>query len=201
MKTIEMLSFCPNLCPVLTDEQREYYMDMATNLVNNVPAVPVENEDSDYADVVDKGHCLVVKVAANQLHLIQATVIPIEPGMDEWFIHEYTPRPIDCTDEYPYPSRFLPAKTAELKGWSKTAGFMHVILYTKEQLAKEGMEIKADYGMVTINAEYGLKETPLAPHTMLRNVDTKFGGNGEWTFNHDELAESFRFYSRHIRIK
>lgn len=194
------LSFTANLCPVFTDEQREYYIQKAMWLVNNVEHMPIA-EANDMTLVVDKGHCLVVKVAANKLHNIPATVIPIKAGMEEWFIWEYEERPILYTNEYPYPTRFLPKKTAELKGWNEPANFMHVILYTKAQLAKEGMEITADYGVVTINAEYSMKETPMAPHTLLRNVDTKYGGNGEWTFNHDELAESFRFYAQHIRVK
>jgi len=200
MKTIEILPFAKNLCPLFNEEQREYYRVMAQSMINSVKAVPL-TEANDSTMVVDKGYCLVVKVAANQTHNIPATVIPIKAGMEEFFIYEYSPRPIDCTNEYPYPTRFLPQKTAEMMEWAEPANFMHCILYSKEQLKKEDMEIDSDYGLVTINAEFSLKETPIAPHSLIRNVDTKYGGNGEWEFNHDELAESFRFYSRHIRIK
>lgn len=195
MKTVEMLSFCPKLCPALTDEQREDYMSDALGMINN----PGSWQDH----IVDKGHCFVVKVPCRLSDKIPATVIKLQPWMESFVVWEYSERPIEETNEYPYPTRHLPKSVFEKAGvpqWTN-AGYLHVILYTREQLKKEGMEISADYGMVTINAEEGLEESPMAPHSLLRNVDTKYGGNGQWEFDHDELAESFRYYATHIRVK
>ena len=59
------------------------------------------------------------------------------------------------------------------------ADYLVVILYSREQLAKEGTAIAADWGVVGCMYTAEPVETPMAPITMLRNaLGVEEGGSG-----------------------
>jgi hypothetical protein len=59
------------------------------------------------------------------------------------------------------------------------AGYLVVILYSREQLAKEGAPIDADWGVVGCLYTMQPEEIPMAPVTMMRNaLGVEEGGSG-----------------------
>ncbi len=77
------------------------------------------------------------------------------------------------------------------------AEYLLVILYDREQLAKEGVRISADWGVVGCLATLEPKETPLAPITMLRNaLGVEEGGSGV-PLDREAYLASVDFWSRH----
>jgi hypothetical protein len=59
------------------------------------------------------------------------------------------------------------------------AAYLIVILYSREQLAKEGTAIAADWGIVGCMYTMEPQETPMAPVTMMRNaLGVAEGGSG-----------------------
>ena len=59
------------------------------------------------------------------------------------------------------------------------AGYLVVIVYSREQLAKEGTSIDADWGVVGCLYTAGPEEIPMAPITMMRNaLGVGEGGSG-----------------------
>lgn len=59
------------------------------------------------------------------------------------------------------------------------ATYLIPILYSREQLAKEGTVIDADWGVVGCMYTAELEETPMAPITMMRNaLGVEEGGSG-----------------------
>ena len=59
------------------------------------------------------------------------------------------------------------------------AEYLIVILYSREQLAKEGTSITADWGIVGCMYTMEVQETPMTPVTMMRNaLGVKEGGSG-----------------------
>lgn len=59
------------------------------------------------------------------------------------------------------------------------AGYFVVILYSREQLAKEGVSIDADWGVVGCLYTAEPEEIPMAPITMMRNaLGVEEGGSG-----------------------
>lgn len=59
------------------------------------------------------------------------------------------------------------------------AGYLVVILYSREQMAKEGTAVDADWGVVGCLATAEPEEIPMAPITMMRNaLGVEEGGSG-----------------------
>lgn len=59
------------------------------------------------------------------------------------------------------------------------AGYLIPILYSREQLAKEGSPIEADFGIVGCMYTSEPEEIPMAPITMMRNaLGVEEGGSG-----------------------
>ena len=81
------------------------------------------------------------------------------------------------------------------------AGFIHLILYSKEQLEKEGDRIHADWGIVSING--GIQESlaPMKPITALRNaLGVEEGGSGV-SLDRERYRTSVAFWKEHIAIR
>ncbi|TXH06291.1 MAG: DUF3228 family protein [Nevskiaceae bacterium] len=82
-----------------------------------------------------------------------------------------------------YESR-SPAELAVLTRWFEgvqppVAHYLIPILYSREQLAKEGTKIKADWGVVGCLYTLAPEEIPMAPITMMRNaLGVDEGGSG-----------------------
>jgi len=96
----------------------------------------------------------------------------------------------------------IPFKSEWVEGVdAPNAKWFDVILYTKEQLAKEGIEIEADYGIVSINTEmeYGVS-SPIATNTQLRNaIGIEFGGNGT-PLDREAYLEAVEFERKYIQV-
>ncbi|MDD3762387.1 MAG: DUF3228 family protein [Nevskiales bacterium] len=77
------------------------------------------------------------------------------------------------------------------------ANYLLVILYDREQLAREGEAVDADWGVVGCLATMEPKETPLAPITMMRNaLGVEEGGSGV-PLDRDAYQRSVEFWAVH----
>ena len=77
------------------------------------------------------------------------------------------------------------------------ADYLIVILYSREQLAKEGTAIDADWGVVGCMYTAELVETPMAPVTMMRNaLGVEEGGSGV-PLDRDAYSRSVAFWRVH----
>ena len=74
----------------------------------------------------------------------------------------------------------LPVLTRWFEGVEPpVADYLVVILYSREQLAKEGTRIEEDWGVVGCMYTAEPEETPMAPITMMRNaLGVEEGGSG-----------------------
>jgi hypothetical protein len=77
------------------------------------------------------------------------------------------------------------------------ANYLIPILYSREQLAKEGSPIDADWGVVGCMYTMEPEETPMAPITMLRNaLGVEEGGSGV-ALDRAAYLRSVEFWRRH----
>lgn len=77
------------------------------------------------------------------------------------------------------------------------AEYLIPILYSREQLAKEGTSIDADWGVVGCMYTMEPAETPMAPITMLRNaLGVEEGGSGV-PIDRDAYRRSVEFWRTH----
>ena len=77
------------------------------------------------------------------------------------------------------------------------ADYLIVILYDREQLAKEGTVIDADWGVVGCMYTAEPMETPMAPITMMRNaLGVEEGGSGV-ALDREAYRRSVEFWSAH----
>ena len=77
------------------------------------------------------------------------------------------------------------------------ANYLIVILYSREQLAKEGTPIAADWGVVGCLYTAEPVETPMAPITLMRNaLGVEEGGSGV-PLDRDAYRRSVAFWRNH----
>jgi hypothetical protein len=77
------------------------------------------------------------------------------------------------------------------------ADYLVVILYSREQLAKEGSPIEAEWGIVGCMYPSEPAEIPMAPITMLRNaLGVAEGGSGV-PLDRKAYARAVEYWSRH----
>ena len=77
------------------------------------------------------------------------------------------------------------------------AGYLIPILYSREQLAREGTAIDADWGVVGCMYTMEPEETPMAPITMMRNaLGVEEGGSGV-ALDREAYRRSVAFWSTH----
>ena len=75
--------------------------------------------------------------------------------------------------------------------------YLVVILYSREQLAKEGTPITTDWGVVGCMYTMEPEETPMAPITMLRNaLGVEEGGSGV-PIDREAYRRSVEFWRTH----
>ncbi len=80
---------------------------------------------------------------------------------------------------------------------SPIANFIIPILYSREQLAKEGSPIDADWGVVGCIYTMEPEETPMAPITLLRNaLGVEEGGSGV-PIDREAYHQSVEFWRTH----
>jgi len=72
-------------------------------------------------------------------------------------------------------TRWFPAGTVEVE----ECEWLHLVLYSREQCAIEGLPVEADWGIVSINSATAPEAAPLGPTAQLRNaLGIEQGGNG-----------------------
>ena len=77
------------------------------------------------------------------------------------------------------------------------AGYLIPILYSRDQLAREGTAIDADWGVVGCMYTMEPEETPMAPITMMRNaLGVEEGGSGV-ALDREAYRRSVAFWSTH----
>jgi Protein of unknown function (DUF3228) len=77
------------------------------------------------------------------------------------------------------------------------ANYLIVILYSSEQLAKEGSPIDADLGVVGCMYTSEPEETPMAPITMMRNALGVAEGGSDVTLNAATYRRSVEYWRTH----
>lgn len=92
----------------------------------------------------------------------------------------------------------LPVLTRWFEGVDPpVANYLIVILYDREQMAKEGTAINADWGVVGCMYTAEPEETPMAPITMMRNaLGVSEGGSGV-PLDRDAYQKSVAFWRAH----
>lgn len=136
------------------------------------------------------------------------STLPVE-GNEQYLKSEYTQR---RPEELPYLTRYLEMPDdfeAPIAEW------LTLILYTREQLEKEGKEYPGEYknpfndteidfsyyGIVGIQAVNEPIVEPMTPYTMVRNaLGQKWGGNGQ-DINEDYIRRAAEYWNKHALIK
>jgi Protein of unknown function (DUF3228) len=77
------------------------------------------------------------------------------------------------------------------------ADYLIAILYSREQLGKEGSPIDAEWGVVGCMYTGEPQETPMAPITMMRNALGVGEGGSGLMLNHDAYHRSVKYWSAH----
>ena len=92
----------------------------------------------------------------------------------------------------------LPVLTRWFEGLTPPrADYLIVILYSREQMALEGEELEADWGVVGLLATASPEEIPMAPITMMRNaLGVEEGGSGV-AIDRDAYAKSVAYWNDH----
>ena len=121
-----------------------------------------------------------------------AGVVPITP--ENWFNvrSEYKAR----TDgELSVLVRYIELPTAP------KAKYLCLVLYSREQLAKEDTIIDAEWGIVSILGQLHNKEEPMTPMTAMRNaLGVDEGGSGV-PLDRKAYQRSVEFWNTHVAVK
>lgn len=121
-----------------------------------------------------------------------ASSLPITLENSRYLRSGYTSR---REGELPYLARWfdLPVK-------APVAEYLILILYSADQLNKEGVTTNADYGIVGMQATMTPKVEPMTPYTMVRNaMGIEEGGNGE-EIDKEYLIEAAKFWDEHAIV-
>jgi hypothetical protein len=95
------------------------------------------------------------------------------------------------SEELPVLTRWFPAGTVEVT----RCGWFHLVLYSREQCAVEGLPVDADWGIVAINSAMAPETSPLGPLAQMRNaLGIEQGGNGK-PLDLDEYARGVAYWS------
>ena len=82
-----------------------------------------------------------------------------------------------------------------------TAEYIHLILYSKEQMAKEDDPVEADWAIVSIGGAATVEVEPMRPITAMRNaLGVEEGGSGV-AIDRQAYSNSVDFWSKFIMIR
>lgn len=100
--------------------------------------------------------------------------------------------------EKPYYSQWFSSVDVD----PEPASYLHIILYSREQLADEGITLAPgmEWGIVTINAEQHGSPVPPHPNTLLRNAEgIEAGGNGV-QYTDEQMAEAKAYHANWANV-
>lgn len=129
----------------------------------------------------------------------KAGTMPITVQNERHLRSEYKSR---TSDELPVLVRWLEVRNQSRHPISPRAKYLGLVLYSKEQLAKEGTDIgDADYGIVAILGQMSDEEEPMTPMTAMRNaLGVKAGGSGK-PLDREAYLRSVEFWNTHATVK
>ncbi len=81
------------------------------------------------------------------------------------------------------------------------AKYLGLVLYSKEQLAKEGTPIEADWGVVAILGQMHSDEEPMPPVTAMRNALGFDEGGSAVPIDREAYQRSVEFWNAHAAVK
>lgn len=120
-------------------------------------------------------------------------IVAISGDISHFIMTEYEAR---RETELPVLMRYFPGSMLNLR-----ANYLCVIVYDKEQMAKEGSPIDGDFAVVNILRTMTMEEPPLPPITMMRNaLGVAEGGSGV-PLDRKKYMESVDFWTRHVAVK
>lgn len=123
----------------------------------------------------------------------QAGIIELTSEFMPFIRNEYEAR---RETELPVLMRYFPGSHLNLQ-----AKYLCVIVYDKEQMAKEGSPIDGDFAVVNILRTMTMVEPPLPPITMMRNaLGIAEGGSGV-PIDRKRYMESVEFWTKHVAVK
>ena len=81
------------------------------------------------------------------------------------------------------------------------AEYIHLILYSREQMAKEDDPVEADWAIVSIGTASTVEVEPMRPITAMRNaLGVEEGGSGV-SLDRDAYRKSAEYWSENIMIR
>lgn len=81
------------------------------------------------------------------------------------------------------------------------AKYLGLVLYSKEQLEKEGTPIDADWGVVAILGQLHSEEEPMTPLTAMRNALGFDEGGSAVPIDREAYQRSVEFWNAHATVK
>lgn len=84
---------------------------------------------------------------------------------------------------------------------AQAASYIHLILYSREQMAKEKDPIEADWGIVSVSASMTAMVEPMRPITALRNALGVSEGGSDSPINRKAYQDSVRYWSKYIMLR
>ena len=118
-------------------------------------------------------------------------------GNESFLRCEYTTRENTDAEEIPYLERFF--DKSDIDG--APIECLAVIMYTKEQMKKEGIATEAEYAIIALNAEPIMGISPMSPSTQVRNaLGIEFGGNDS-EIDREYHQEGVDFWTKWALVK
>lgn len=108
--------------------------------------------------------------------------------------------------ELPVLRRYIPFDNVKLS----PSSYLDIILYSKEQIAKENaamgntdpnQDINYEYGIISVKPQDAEHELPMDPITMMRNALGENEGGSGVSLDREKYMDSVKFWSEHVIIK
>lgn len=125
------------------------------------------------------------------------STVALVKGNESFLRCEYTTRINGDNKELPYLERWFDKKDID----GAPVVCLAVIMYTKEQMKKEGIAIEAEYAIIALNAEPIMGTSPMSPSTQVRNaLGIEFGGNDS-EIDREYHQEGVDFWTKWALVK
>ena len=195
IRRVIMRDRLPRICPmaiVLTDFAlpRQFPCEPRRNTIQDCTPEAFEHHLNEVAPLeVRAGYAPFCKLHVHRNWTsTRCLVVPITDGNRHLLRSDYDAR---TRDELPVLVRWFEGLEPAV------AEYLIPVLYSREQLAKEGAPIEADRGVVGCMYTTEPEETPMAPITMMRNaLGVEEGGSGV-PLDREAYRRSVEFWRTH----